>query len=380
MESVNQKSVGHRHGGMPEVDIKRLGIEVNDLLDFSVNLNPLGPPEIVQQSWDSLFFRIENYPGINGRGVSKFYEARFGIPPKNCLPGNGSTELIYLIPRSLSFKKALVIIPSYHDYVRSCLLAGIKVSTLSLLEEDGFAPLPMEALFKALEQVDCLWLGRPNNPTATLFPRKDIMELLERFPEKLFIVDEAFVQFLREWERESLLFLEPRPNLIVLHSLTKFYAIAGLRLGAVVSHEAIISRLRKYKEPWTVNGIAESVARLLIKCRAYEQRTREQVAEERKRLWEVLDALDNVIVYPAGANFLLCKWLGPGGLDPLMAGLLERGLYVRDCRNFPGLEDNFFRIGLKGARENDQLLDALREISREARLETPRPAGAGFID
>jgi len=349
----------HRHGGMPEDDIKRLGLQVENLLDFSVNLNPLGPPEVVRENWVKLLAEIEYYPSLNGEPINKFYMEKFGVPPQACLPGNGSTELIYLIPRVFSLSKVLVITPCYNDYLRASILSGAQVITFSLQEENGFVLDELDGLIQALYNVDGMWIGRPNNPTGTLLTRDIMLQLVEAFPEKLFVVDEAFIQFVSEWEEESLLFSLPRPNLLVLHSLTKFYAIAGLRLGAVISHPSVIERLKEHKEPWTVNGVALAVASLLLECSPYEARTREIVSRELTAMQKAIDAIDGIRVYDSKANFLLCKWEKTQDLDDLMAHLLRHACYVRDCRNFPGLENNFFRIGVRNEEDNRCLLEAL---------------------
>ena len=207
-----------------------------------------------------------------------------------------------------------------------------------------------------LNNVDALWVARPNNPTGNLFSKSLILEFAHRFPQKWFIVDEAFIQFLDDWETNSFLTEKPRSNILVLHSLTKFFAIAGLRLGGIVGSEPVISRLKKAKEPWTINGIADRVASLLVECSDYETETRSVVKEECSRVFEGLKALEGIIPYPPSANYILCQWVNTGNLDDMIRHLLFNGVYVRDCRNFPGLEKNFFRIGIKNPKDNDLLL------------------------
>ncbi|MBL7212720.1 MAG: threonine-phosphate decarboxylase [Desulfobacteraceae bacterium] len=354
-----KNEVQYKHGGTPRLDMVRLSVPYGQVLDFSVNLNPLGPPAIIKEKWGELFEQIEQYPSVEGDGVTHYYQTICGIPPRNLLAGNGSTELIYLAPRVLRFKRVAVVTPSYHDYERASLLAGAKVVRCPLSPHDDFAFPAESQMIEVLNNVDALWIGRPNNPTGTLFPKRLILELAERFAEKWFIVDEAFAQFVVDWEENSFLTTEPRPNIIVVHSLTKFYAIAGLRLGGVVGSEQVISRFKKAKEPWTVNGIADRTASLLVECADYEDETRSVVKKERERVFHGLRGLDGVIPFSPSANYILCQWVKTGNLDDLLRHLLSNGVYVRDCRNFPGLEKNFFRIGLKTIEDNDRLLSLL---------------------
>jgi histidinol-phosphate/aromatic aminotransferase/cobyric acid decarboxylase-like protein len=121
---MRDKELEHRHGGLHSADFSRFNLPQGTVIDFSVNLNPLGPPPIIRERWRELLAEIENYPTPAGDGVSHFYEERYGISPANFVAGNGSTELIYLVPRALSLKKVVVVTPSYHDYTRASLLAG----------------------------------------------------------------------------------------------------------------------------------------------------------------------------------------------------------------------------------------------------------------
>ncbi len=347
------------HGGSPQHDMVRLGVPLRPVLDFSVNLNPLGPPPVIREKWQEMVETVEPYPSVEGGGVAHYYHRVCKIAPRHFLAGNGSTELIYLIPRVLGFRKAAVLTPSYHDYERASRLAGAEVLRCPLDMHDGFGVPSEELLSDLLEKTDALWIGRPNNPTGTLFPKQRILALAKRFPEKWLIIDEAFIQFLSNWKTSSLLTERPRPNILVLHSLTKFFAVAGLRLGGVAGDEPAISRLRKAKEPWTINGIADRIALLLAECSDYENETRAFIKEESQRVFHGLGAMEGIIPFPPTVNYVLCKWVKTGTLDDMMRHLLSKGAYVRDCRNFAGLEENFFRVGLRSKAQNDQLLSML---------------------
>jgi threonine-phosphate decarboxylase len=360
MVEANSK---YLHGGVPRSDLARLGLSERTILDFSVNLNFLGPPEIIRERWGELWEATENYPSVEGDGIAMFYREKFGVCSENFLSGNGSTEMIYLVPRVLGINRVAIITPSYHDYERASILAGAGVKRLPLLIAQEFSCPEMETLADSLKGADAIWIGRPNNPTGTLFPKEFLLELAGKFEEKLFIVDEAFIQFVDGWEDESFLVEKVKPNILVIHSLTKFYAIAGLRLGGVKGPEGIISRMRAAKEPWTVNGVADRIAPLLLECPDYEKKTRLITAKERERIFVGLKALSGVRAFPPSANFILCQWTRTKDLDDLIRHLLSNGIYIRDCRNFPGLEDNLFRVGLRSPEENDQLISLICNYS-----------------
>jgi len=352
-------SKDYKHGGAPQLDMRRLGFTEKPVLDFSVNLNPLGPPPNIKEKWLELFQTVEPYPSIEADGVSRYYQQVCGIASENILVGNGSTELIYLVPRVLGFKRAAVFTPSFHDYERASRLAGAQVFAIPLLLEDGFQLPAEDSLIEILSTVDALWVANPNNPTGNLISKERILSLAKRFSEKWFIVDEAFVQFQDGWREKSFLTDKPAANILVLHSLTKFYAIAGLRLGGVIGHEDVIKQLKDAKEPWTVNGIANQVAILLTDCDDYEMESIKMVNKECQRVFQAVNRMEGIGSFLPSANFVLCQWRKTDDLDDLLTDLLKNGMYVRDCRNFKGLEENFFRVGFRMPNENDRLLEVI---------------------
>ncbi len=348
------------HGGAPDSFARARGLKVNRVIDFSVNLNPLGPPRCITKALEVFYSLIPHYPPIDGDGVVEFYEKRFGLKRDMLLGGNGSTEFIYLLPRALKFKTCLIFSPTYYDYQRASRLAGAEVMTVTLDENDNFSILKVKDLFPLVDHVDAVWICRPNNPTGTILDKEPLLELTSRYPDKFFILDESFIQFLTNFKDQTFLTPNLPENVIVIHSLTKFYSLAGLRLGGLYAHDTIIERLKILKEPWSVNALANFIAPLLAEDLEYEENTRELVAREREYLARELSALKTWQVYESGANFLLLKWLGELPLDNLLETLYKHGVFVRDARNFEGLEAGFIRIGIKNREENSHLISAIR--------------------
>ncbi len=354
----------HKHGGNPFADLARLNLPETKIIDFSVNLNPLGMPDIINRNWGSLIDAVLDYPSIDGRGITDFYAHKTGISPDEFLAGNGSTELIYLIPRVLKFKKVLIPAPSFYDYERASVLAGAEVVTYPLRPENNFALPSARELETVINNVDAIWAGRPNNPTAGMFKRDTIIYLREKYPDKYFIIDEAFIQFIDDWKDESLISYNRYPNLIIIHSFTKFYSIAGLRMGGIIGHRDTIGQLKEHKEPWTVNGIAEKAALLLKDCEDYEAATMKYLTSERERVFGILKEMGGIEVFPSCTNFFLCRWKITDNLDDLIAYLLKNGIFIRDCRNFRGLEDNYFRLSIRSVEDNNRLLSLLSSFGK----------------
>ncbi|NTU54204.1 MAG: threonine-phosphate decarboxylase [Chlorobiaceae bacterium] len=346
----------HRHG-----DRASESVTDDRVLDFSVNLAPVEPPlqELIGGQCS-----IASYPSMDGRRVRDFYAARFGLNRECILATNGAIEGLYLLPRALRLRRVLVPQPSFFDYGRACRLAGAEVVTLRLEEDTGF-PFPgIELLAALLEGCDALFMGCPNNPTGTMMPKEQFLALACRFPDKYIIVDEAFIQFTEGFPQNSLMpEVMALPNIIVVHSLTKFYSIAGLRLGAIVAHPAMIGRLYEYKEPWTVNAVAEQAAGLLLDCGEHEEQVRSIVSEGRRQIAEALERNPAIRLYCGSANFFFASVREGWRLDALLPFLGSRGILVRDCRNFEGLHPSFFRFCIRTVDQNSVLIEALNDFA-----------------
>lgn len=349
--------LAHRHG---DRSADRLTSPIS--LDFSVNIAPIEPP--LEELFSSSL-ALAPYPSMDGHAVREFYAARFGLERQCVLATNGAIEALYLIPRALGLKRVLVPQPSFFDYGRACRLAGAEVVPLPLDPSNGFAFPDIDAVASALEGCDALMAGSPNNPTGTLIPKELLLALACRFPDKFFIIDEAFIQFTEAFPLNSLMTeIRAFRNIAVVHSLTKFYAIAGLRLGAVVAHPSMIRRLYGHKEPWTVNAIAERAAGLLLECGGFEERVRSIVNNGRRQFSGGLAGNPVITLYGGAANFFLASVDEQIGLDHLLGYLVERGILVRDCSNFESIQPNFFRFCIRTPEENRRLISALNSFAK----------------
>ncbi len=349
----------HEHGGEPE---RRFGLRREDVLDFSVNISPISPP-LPEETIDSC--ELHRYPSIDGGGVAGFYRDRFGLARECVLPVSGAIEGIYLIPRALGIRRAVILTPSFFDYERACRIAGSRVTCLWLEEKKRFELPCMEILAGRIGESDAIFAANPNNPTGTRFPKEVFLELASRFPDKWFVMDEAFIQYTDDFPLSSLMQdVRAMKNVLVVHSLTKFYALPGLRLGAVIAHPDTVGTLLKHKEPWTVNAVAERVAGELFNCGEYEKEVRTLIATERAKIFRQLKSVPEITVRGYGANFFLAQWNAGSDLDELLEYLIGRGIHVRDCRNFPGLEDNYFRFSIRKPEENDYLLEQLLSFGK----------------
>ncbi|MBU4478524.1 MAG: threonine-phosphate decarboxylase CobD [Candidatus Omnitrophica bacterium] len=334
-----------------------------DAVDFSANINPLGLPLRVKKLLRENIDMVSHYPQPAAQALRNDLAAWHGLKPDNLLIGNGSIEFIYLLPQVLNMKKALIITPGFSEYERSCRLYGVKPVFFRTKEKDGFK-VDMPELIKAVADVDAVFLCNPNNPTGTIVPARGLSALI-KYCEKhkvFLIVDEAFIDFSDDAAEISVIKETARHKyLLVLRSLTKIFALAGLRLGYVVACGRVIKWIESFQYPWNVNALAQAAAAEAIRDRQYIKKSRELIRVERDYLVKGLRNLAGIKVYPAEANFLLCKLDSPGaGSARELRGRLERRkVLIRDCRNFRGLGKRFFRLAVRNRAENKKLLSAL---------------------
>ena len=346
------------HGGNITKLAAAAGRSAGEILDFSANLNPLGPPEWLRPLISAQVSSLVHYPDPDCTELVRAFAERFGCAADEVIMGNGETELLHLLPRVLGKGRAVIPVPSYSDYAAAAELAGLAAETLLLREERGFAP-DFGEIERRLTGDEIVILGQPNNPTGTLFAADGLRELAGRRPATVFAVDEAFADFTGE---ASLLASERPANLVILRSLTKFYAIPGLRLGAAVADREIIRRLRALAPPWSVNTLAQAVGAAALRDRSYGEETRRFVGKCRGELTAEIGAIPGLTVYPGTANFLLVRIDRSGIAAPELAELLiADGIAIRVCDNFTGLDGRFFRVAVRTAEENSRLCDSLRK-------------------
>lgn len=353
------------HGGNIREATERFGLSQKAFLDFSADINPLGlfpkVKNIIAKNINSLLF----YPDPDCKFLKEELANFMRIGPHNLMIGNGSVELIYLVPRSLSTRAALISIPTFSEYELSVKSSNARVIFVKA-DVNGDFQINIENFIKYIPKVDLIFICNPNNPTASLLFKDEIMFLLKRCQNQrpMVFVDEAFMDFVQDQNNASVVKEAAKlKNLLVLRSLTKFFALPGLRLGYLVGHRDLIAKLKRYQYPWNVNSFAQLVGREIIKDKNYIQRNREFIIRERAFLFEKLKKIKRIVPFIPTANFIFCR-LSEGGISSKMLfnKLGKRGILIRDCSNFRGLNDRYFRIAVRKRSENIKLLAALREI------------------
>jgi threonine-phosphate decarboxylase len=346
--------------------------DTGQLLDFSANLNPLGPPWQVMLSIgrELSFARILQrrkgvaltcYPDPACSALARRLARLHGVSPSQVVVGNGASELIHALPRAFRARRAAIVEPTYTEYLRASLRAGARVSHW-LAEGATFRLEPFDP-----EGADLIWLCNPNNPTGQLWPPGTLIPWVEAYPEMLFLVDESFLPFRADEPAHTLISAVDRlPNLIVIRSLTKLYTLPGLRLGYAVASAERARRLRGQLAPWSVNALAQIAGRIALDDGPFLTQTRAWLAEELGGFTQQVQACSACLEpVPSQANFVLLRLRGVTAAW-LTQRLRERGIAVRDAFNFLGLDDRYVRVALRQADDNRRLFNELRSLFQES--------------
>ncbi|NBI06489.1 pyridoxal phosphate-dependent aminotransferase [Senegalia massiliensis] len=337
-----------------------------NIIDFSININPLGPSERVIESLRSSLDNIDKYPEVDGKRQREAISKKLGISSENVILGNGAIQLIYVFSRCIKFKNISIVQPTFNEYERAFSLSGSNIEYFKT-DKDNFN-IDLEKLKIHLDEknIDCLVLCNPNNPTGNFYNNDFLKKLLEILDERniFLFIDESFVDFLEE--KTTIEFID-KYNIFILRSLTKFYAIPGLRLGFGISHKDIIKKMKDNIEPWAVNSLALNVVKDIIDDDLYYYKSLTWLYEERDFLYSGLKRISYLNVYKTYTNFFLCR-LKNIEASTLQYLLLEKDIYIRTCEDFVGLDNTYFRIAIKRREENIFILDALKSLDEAGEL------------
>jgi threonine-phosphate decarboxylase len=351
-----------RHGGDVDVWARRAGIEASAILDFSASINPLGPPPSARKAFVQSYGEISRYPDAYGEKLKAALAHHHGMSSTEVLLGNGSTQLIYLLCAALRPRKALIVGPAFSEYANALALGGANIRQFTLAAAEGFQ-FSMQRFAAAWDHdCDIVFLATPNSVTGQSISKFEIEKIaVAALARKCFVViDEAFIDFV---EAESVkAMVRQNPYLIVLRSLTKYYALPGLRLGYLLAETSRVATLAAYQEPWCVNAPALRVALACLKDTGFTNKTERWLKRERRFLSHKLTALAGFRPLPSQSNFLLVK-IDRTGLDALQlqSFLATKKILVRPCDSFTGLGADYFRVAVKRRKNNLRLLAALKE-------------------
>jgi len=355
---INQNVSTHKqvqHGGPFSITHP-----TSDILDFSSNISPVGTSSLVRKTIKNHLETIQIYPDSESTQLKKNIQHYTKVHHSQIVTGNGATEIIYNFCQAfLSVKTPVLIpIPTFGEYESAAKLSGAKVSFFKTmnLEKD------IDNFISKLPSNGCIFICNPNNPTGNLISKKTLQKIILSANTKktLVFIDECFIELVPDYDESIIKSIKNYTNLFILRSLTKSFALAGLRIGYGIGSKQMISVLNKIKIPWNVSGIAQHAASAALSDLSYLDKVKKIIKKESFYLSNNISKLNNFQCISTSTNFILIKTKIKSKV--LQKKLLEKKILIRDCSTIRGLNDNYIRIAVKTRKENDKLIKALEML------------------
>jgi threonine-phosphate decarboxylase len=354
------------HGGDVWGFSRKYNVPLEKVLDFSGPVNFLGPSpkalEAVKQNARLIKFYPDPNPVELRTEIAKY--VGHGVDAANIILGNGSIELIYMIAGVFpcSFK-AVIPVPSFTEYEKAALRVGGETIFVNL--PDNFA-LDVESVKKAVtDDTRIVSICNPHSPSGTLYSKETVLSLLDFCHKKdvILSVDENYIEFTEKAQDITMAgYVREHENLFVIRSVTKFYGMPGIRFGYGIATENLIEKLETVRQPWSINSLAGVATLAAFKDTEFIENTKRTISKERAQFAKMLSEISSLHVFPSETSFLLVKILDKKITSTaLREEMSKRGILIRDCSTFVGLDESYFRVTVRSARENLKLVRALRE-------------------
>ena len=350
------------HGGQLQTLSERFGIPVSELLDFSANINPEGPPPAVlmtlRASLDDLSV-LTNYPDLEERDLKQAIARYAGIAPQNVVVANGFVPLLETVLRTLPIRKCLLPVPAFFEYRKTLERAQIEIVPFPLVPESDFA-YDADAILAS--EADAILLANPQNPSGALCSREIILRIVQEAAAKniYILLDEAFIDYAPEHSLIS--YIDRFPNLIVFRSVTKFHGIPGLRVAYAGAGAGVTTSINENLPPWPITILASRAVSAALGNSEYAHLTRVLNQQRKTDLQAQIEAL-GIHVYPSAANYLLLRL--PTTIDPIdfwQRMITDHHIVLRSCANYEALSPQHFRIAIRTQQEYERLIAAMKML------------------
>ena len=353
------------HGGDVEEVARRYNMDKKNIIDFSANINPLGISEKCKEAMIDSLNNINVYPDITyfrlKESISRFED----INSNNIFLGNGAAECIFNVVRSINPKKALIPAPSFSEYKQAVDSVDGEIKYHVLKESNNFN-FDEDFIDDITEDIDLVFICNPNNPTGTLTSREFILKAIEKakIVDAIIVVDESFLDFVFDEERYTLKnVINSYDRLVIIKSLTKFFALPGIRVGyGITSNMKIIKAIKKISVPWNINTVAVEGSIASLNDTEYIKKTRKYMEEEKENLYKEIKLHKGIKVFKPSVNYIFFKL--ESNID-LRKKLLEKNILIRSCENYYGLDSRYYRVAVKSNSDNKILVKLLKEVLNE---------------
>ncbi len=343
------------HGANPHRLYEQLSIKKPmEMIDFSENVNPAGPPSFIREKWDDLFPLISRYPDPQGQpflaAIAKFHN----VDEEQVLLGNGAAEIFSLLATIFQRKRAIIIHPTFSEY--EATLAANHVEMVHIEVDDITTwKLPIVQIIKDMQQADILYLCTPNNPTGVLPPREELQLLIDE-GEKAnchIVLDEAFIDWIGE-EASMIPYINEHPHIMIVRSMTKMYAIAGVRLGYMIAAPEMIQTLQRKTSHWHINGLAAEIGASCLEETEFRNQSI-QYAQKCRELFTAFLHQSGCKTTKSITNYICFQLPKPQQSKAFFHAMLEKGMVLRHTEYFKGMNGEWFRVGMKDEKSMKSL-------------------------
>lgn len=332
----------------------------SDIVDFSSNISPLGIPSIVRKTIKNQISSVQIYPDSDSNKLRKNLEHYIKIPSSQIVVGNGATEIIYNFSRTFISNKTpvLIPIPTFGEYESAAKLCGAKITFFKTMDLEK----NIDEFISKIPNNGCIFICNPNNPTGNILSKKTLQKIiiLANKQKTLVFVDECFIELVPDYDESVIYLIKKYPNLFILRSLTKSFALAGLRIGYGVGSKQMALVLNKINIPWNISGLAQQAASAALSDGFYLDKVKKLIKKESLYLINGISKLKNFQCIATSTNFILIKTKIKSNV--LQKKLLKKKILVRDCRTIRGLNNNYIRIAVKTRQDNQKLINALEKL------------------
>lgn len=339
----------HKHGG----DI----YSHKDVIDFSANINFRGMPEKVQKAAKAAVDSCGNYPDTECRALREAIAEREQVSAEQIICGNGAADLIFSLVLAKRPRKALLLAPTFYEYEQALQNVECEIEKYYLKESNGFQ-VQEDFLSHLTPETDMVFFCNPNNPTGVLTEPEFLEQVLSRCEccDTLLVMDECFNDFLEDPKHYSMKkCLSRTKQLFILKAFTKMYAMAGLRLGyGMCSDQELLGKMNRNRQPWSVSLPAQMAGIAAAGEQEFAAKSAAEIKGEREFLKQELEKAGYPVI-GSMANYIFFQ-----GSQNLYECCLAKGFLIRDCSNYEGLAPGWYRIAVKGHREDQLLLEALK--------------------
>lgn len=350
------------HGG--NIHAAQRSKEKEKILDFSANINPLGLMSAIKTALSENIDSIINYPDAEAHDLTRAIKTFYQIKAENLVLGNGAAELLYIFCQIVRKKIAYIPVPTFSEYERAALSADMTIQYFLTTPVDDFA-LDYQRMQKEFPENSILFLGQPNNPTGNLLTKPEkVLELIEWASHKksFVLIDESFIDFLSP-DFSFKKYINRYDNLVIINSLTKMFAVPGLRLGFGLFPKELQKKMNAAKDVWNVNTLAQIAGTIALNNHEYIAQTKVVLKELRQNFLQELEKYPQIKVYQGSVNFFLLDISATKYTSgELRAKFFAHNILIRDCSNYVGLDKNYVRIAVRTAKENQEFLSVLNQL------------------